>query len=134
MATCTGAPLPAGPRGMQQTAHCFGSGGMAAGLYSTTCYPSPSSLHRKAAHSSACWPVWDASNPHGDVMATDTPTTIAGLTQCTPLHKAALACSWKLSLLISASNCPIWLTAAAAIIHQRSHFPPTCNMSGGVLV
>ncbi len=53
--------------------------------------------------------------------------TVAALTQCTALHKAALACSWKLSLLISASNCPIWLTAAAAIIHQRSHLPPTCD-------
>ena len=29
------------------------------------------------------------------------------------------------------SNCPIWLMAAAATIHQASHLPPTCGTARG---
>ena len=39
--------------------------------------------------------------------------------------RSAIPSNWKLSLLISASNCPIWLTAAAATTHHESQFPPT---------
>lgn len=40
---------------------------------------------------------------------------------------SAIPSSWKLSLLISASNCPTCDTAAAATTHHDSQLPPTCR-------
>lgn len=68
-------------------------------------------------------PSEDRITPRVGVSCLDRLARIAGRKP-----RSAIPSSWKLSLLISASNWPIWLTAAAATIHQDSQLPPTCTL------